>query len=246
MAIPVIEDLTTASSVGGTAALSITKPTGTVEGDLIIIIHGSEPQGGPGVDYTGPMYDNSTLKPSGGTTFTELKNCHADLAEDTDAACQVSYKIAGASEPASYTCTTESAHDCVAWCLRISGHNATTPINVTGATTQTTFATSRAVSEVTTTVDDCLVFAFIITDGSDTNPFSTSGTGWEEYSELDPDTSSNGCTGQVSKKEQTTAGATGACTITWNASFPDGACGFQFAVAPGGGLTINVPTGPWR
>lgn len=68
----------------------------------------------------------------------------------------VAYKVAGASEPSTYSFTFSQATDVAFISLALSGVSATSPIDVTGGSTATTGSTITAPS-VTTTVDNTWV-----------------------------------------------------------------------------------------
>ena len=143
------------------------------------------------------------------------------------AAVGIFYKIASGSE-GDVTVTVVHA-DHIAWYLRVSGVNTTTPFNVT-ASPATGIGSSRAIPEVTTTVDSCLAFYLLSFDGGDGYPFSVSGTGWTESDDHQSSTGGSVSSGCWGTKEQATAGLTGDATVSCSAS--DGQAYLQFAVAP--------------
>jgi len=240
----VIQDYTTAADVTDQTTLSINKPTGVVSGDLIVIVAISDPQGGSAdpewttTQASTPQFDDSSNKPTGGTTFNLIAAYHEDLPANTDSCIAAWYKIAGGSEPSTYTVTGGVANEMNAWCFRIDGHDAASPIQGPGTVASSTFASSLGITGFTTTVDDVLCFAAHANDGSDLGPYTTSGTGWTEHSENDPDDSSAGCAGSLSTKTQASTGATGTCTHSWTGS--DGCVGMQFGIAPASSGTTDV------
>lgn len=138
MAVPTYQNFTEAKDDGSIIVLD--KPAGVVENDLMIAAISME--------YRGD--DHSFLVPTGWTILEELNF-------GNDVFFGVYYKVAGASEPATYTFTdTVDGEDAYSFIVRISGNDRTTPINVSSG-----FATGNTntptCSSVTTTLDDCLV-----------------------------------------------------------------------------------------
>jgi hypothetical protein len=84
------------------------------------------------------------------------------------------WKIASATEPASYTFTWAGGQQAYGWMMRFTGHNSTSPINgmpsVWGGSSST--PTSPA---VTTTVSNCLILRLGAFDGNDVNTLPAPG-----------------------------------------------------------------------
>jgi hypothetical protein len=77
------------------------------------------------------------------------------------------WKIATATEPASYTFTWTGNQQSYGWIMKFTGHNPTSPINASSATGgSSSTPTSPA---VTTTVDNCLILRLGAFDDSDIN-----------------------------------------------------------------------------
>jgi hypothetical protein len=231
VAVPVIESRSDDDNAGAaTGTTTLNKPTGTVEGDYLLVIAGD---------------DNSTFSPrgfdllTGGATWVE----HLDEGTfSTD--CQLTFqgKFAGASEPSTYTLNSAVSNSEIwASIFRISGVDGTTPVNVVGTATLAGSTVSHVAGEVTTTVDDCLVFAAYSYDGGDAHPTSVSGTGWTELVERTSGTGADDASGAIATKTQSTAGATADCTFGSNVT--DGSVSAQIAIAPGGdgSVTVTVP-----
>lgn len=233
MAIPVIETSTTNTEAVATTTITLTKPTGVAADDLLVIIVGSDTNGTPGYQAL--------------SGFTQVWG-DVGGGSGTGADAVMYWRIATGSEGASETVTNDNSAEMVGWYLRISGVDTTTPINVSGTMSEEASGSTHTADSVTTTAADCLAFYIDICDGSDTDPFTVSGTGWTEFSELAAGNSSTSVAGSIGTKDQTTAGATGNATITLGGNADSGVA-VQFAVAPTGGAsgtTITVPTGPWR
>jgi hypothetical protein len=130
---PVFQSVTT---MEGTT--SINKPAGTVEGDLLIAMFGD--------------FASSTFTPPAG--WTALGSVYS--AGGTNA--QVFYKIAGASEPSSYTWTIPGADYPFAAMLRYDSVDTSTPTAaIAGAAAS---GTSKTIPGVTTANDNSRIIAF--------------------------------------------------------------------------------------
>lgn len=111
MATPVVES--SAGTFLNNQTITITKPTGTAEGDLLFAVLGMADEG------------LSYATPSGWTLETTYSAQNMRL--------QTFEKVAGASEPASYSFTTAlEFNDKVGAIVRISGQKATAPVDVSG------------------------------------------------------------------------------------------------------------------
>lgn len=135
MSIPVLESFSTFSNQTAVAANSVDKPSGTVEGDLIVFCY--------------------TLQGTAGVTPPE--GAVQVITETSDIQSYIFYLKAGASEPASYEFT-DANHRVLIFALRISGVELRDPINasVSGGPGITSTANVQLPS-ITTTIDDCLV-----------------------------------------------------------------------------------------
>ena len=98
--------------------------------------------------------------PSGFTAIHE--NIHnSGTAEMTQTAC---YKIGGASEPASYSFTIDITTRACVTASRISGHDATTPIEASGSDSISSGVMFSAPFDITTAQGNCLHMAFLGSD----------------------------------------------------------------------------------
>ena len=117
-------------------------------------------------------------------------------------------------------------------CILISGvtpHQASAIHEQGGETIDT--LSPITISGLTTTVDDCLVFAIWTFDGGDSISFSVSGTGWTELLELRRSVTDTFESGGVAYKKMSGRGASGTCTVS-SGSAQDSMAGTQFAIAP--------------
>jgi hypothetical protein len=195
MAAPTYEEFTEAKSGANVTSITIDKPANTAEGDLLIC----------GIATDG---DNSASSPG----WTEI----SQNSQSTSAYFGCFYKIAGASEPSSYTFDLTSSEQVYAFILRITGHDSSNPIDVDGAATGTTIGAIVPCPAVTTLTDDCLILRMwgiddddIFVDGG--YPYGHTGITCDKSASL-----AGTCAGQASYKTQATAGDTGTanCDIT--------------------------------
>jgi len=152
----------------GSGSLVIPVPSGTTSGDLLLV--GIVVDGGSGTSVTTPS----------GWTFRARVDDN-DSGWDDNAGDDVSlltyYKVAGSSEPASYTWTIGGSQEGSGGMIRYIGVDTTTPINVSGSSNgDGSTATAPA---VTTTVANTRVVAFYGAD-NDFN-FATSSGMTERY-----------------------------------------------------------------
>lgn len=141
------------------------------------------------------------------------------------------WKIADGTEGATQDVFAESICNWVAWYVRISGVNVSTPINAVGVPTILDKKVTIDVSGVITDVNDCLALCFGCFDGGDGYPFTISGTGWNKEDECQSAPSPVDASGVWGYKQMSgSQGATG--TVTIGASNSDGFAGVQIAIAP--------------
>lgn len=229
MAVPVIEAANShAASTSATATVEFELPAGVVEGELIVLIGANDNH--ENID----QFDGTTNFPSGYTFVTDSGNATSD--------CHIGlfWKIAGASETTTFTSpfTSAASENCCSWAFRISGADATAPIEVLGAETNNQ-ATTTVAGEITTLTADSLAMCAMAYQGGDST-HTVSGTGWTG-AYFNQFASSAAVASGYAKKDMATAGATG--DITWTHSVIDGSTAFQFAIKPAaaaGGRTVDA------
>lgn len=128
--------------LGAATSYEIDKPSGTVENDLLLFIM-VDPQGGSASSLDGfTLISNGTDSPSGRAYYA-------------------SYKVAGASEPSTYTLTpgSPSLSRPVGTLMRISGANTSTPINASSfdETWDDSGTTNEFDCPAVTTTGNCLI-----------------------------------------------------------------------------------------
>lgn len=201
MGVPVVESISTYSTTSEPATHTINKPAGTVEGDLLLLTVYADraravtiPSG-----FTAVTGDVSAGTVGGGLAIT----------------LNISYKVAGASEPSSYDFSFDANEQAAAGMRRISGVDTANPIDVFGTDNTTATTTTLDCPSVTTTNDDALVIRDLGEGGgNDGIPFASPvgvTTDWD----IDPPGFVNG---GGAHESQATAGATGAATYSWSGS----------------------------
>ena len=144
---PEIPQVRSSSSNAGNAvtSLAIAKPAGTVQGDLLVatVAHQSG--------------SNRNMTPPAGWTAIP----GTDVFEGSNARIHGWYRVAGASEPDSYTFTLtggSDGRDTAGGIMAISGANQATPINVSnGQSNGSTPSSSLPAASITTTVPNTLL-----------------------------------------------------------------------------------------
>jgi len=225
MPVPVIEGWEAANSGGATVqSITLTKPSGVQVGDLLLLIVGSDNSN------TGDWQDISG--------WNKIVNYNAS---SSDAALGIYWRIADGSEGATVAPSQPAGNldEMFGWYIRISGVDQTTPIHVLGTPA---YSTSKpfTINQVTTTVDDCLVFYAVAHDGGDAGAFTPTGTSWSEVDEEYSGTGSTDACGTWGIKPMIgTQGGTGSISMTYTGT-ADGSSYVQFAVAP----STGEPPGP--
>lgn len=175
----------------GTGNLVFNKPSGTAQGDLLIVFMGFEKGS-----------DVAITPPSGWTLVQRINS-------GTDNGAAAYYKMAGSSEPASYTFTLTNSPKHAGGIVRYSGVDSVNPINVS-ATNSGTSSTSQVAPSVTTTVNNAKVLVYYTSKKPATyTPAATTTERWDA-----PNTADGLPSNMMADFEQVTAGATGTKTAT--------------------------------
>ena len=216
---PVIADYTTAfNSTTTEGTVTLTLPTTTVTGDLLIIIAMSDQKNINGTD----LYNQTNLDTEGFTFAV------ADGNPTVDACYGVYWKYADGTETATIDVTQNfTGYYSAGAYLRITGSVGVNPINILGSKVLST-VNPTTITQVTTTADNCLALAILTIDGGASRTFTLSGsTGW-----IDPivlgDTGTATAGGMFSTKEIPTAGLTGDLIVT--SSLTDGTASIQIGI----------------
>jgi hypothetical protein len=210
-AAPSYQEQATAVLGSNGRSLTINKPTGTVQGDLLLAAISVD--GTPNIS-----------PPTGWTTIREGNS-------GTQVRLEVYYKVAGASEPSSYTFTwsrynTQQAAGAI---LRYSGVNTTAPINTSGIGSGTTI--SPTAPSVTTTVTDTMVVRIYGADDDDLSP-SPYPSGHTGRLNIESNSGDGTCSLGVADVIRASPGATGTAAFSLSAS--EEWVGVTVALAPAG------------
>lgn len=171
-AIPTIE-ATSQNDSGSISSNAIAlRPTGTIDGDLIVVLQGNDAL-------------RTVTQPGG---FTELFNFTRSNATNNHRHTAW-WKIAS-SEPSSWTFTISSPEHWDTFVFRISGHNPTTPIVDVDWTTDIT-GTTINIPAVTSGITNCLLLHSLMGGGAQAATFVGPGAGEVEDYNLTGDGSGN-------------------------------------------------------
>ncbi|MFJ5697011.1 PKD domain-containing protein [Arthrobacter sp. NPDC093139] len=198
---------TTASATTATTAVTLTRPSGTTAGDVLV------------ASFTADKNPTAAV-PAGWTAIVN------GLSISSGARVFAYYRVAGASEPPTYTWTLSTAVKWGAGVTAYRGVNNTTPLDSAVATAvNTTYrATSIAVPGVTTASNGSMLIGGLGFDSS--NPAATPPSGWTERWE----TVAGGQIAEQADRTQATAGATG--TATWTFSSAKAVAAWRTALKP--------------
>jgi len=195
------------------SSITIDKPTGTAEDDVLIA--------------TLHMASTGVTAPSGWTLILE----NDDTGNGVD--IRSYYKAAGASEPADYTWTLDTNKDVAGVVMTLRGVNTASPIDAqSGAADQTGTGTTATASSITTTADGA--WYFFVATGKDSSLSWTPEFWMTER--FDDGTGTR--IGFVASYETPTAGATGDVSGYLSTSAP-WIC-HMFAVAPAESRAVSV------
>jgi hypothetical protein len=190
-----VADVTSATIPAAGSSISIAKPANTVPGDLLVVFVSDAGTVAVTPDQAG---------------WTQIRSDQSHNAWITQT---LWYRWAGASEPASYSFTKGNPKaDMIAAALRITGANATTPIDTSAGSSQGgTVSTTIVAPSVTTTVPNTLLLTFAsTTDGNTYTP----APGMTERIDT---TIGTWISEQVATQTIAAAGPTGTRTITLSA-----------------------------
>jgi hypothetical protein len=204
--LPVLESFSTVGAVSG-GGVAVDKPAGTTSGDMLLALFSSD-----------SVAENHTL-----TGFTEIFVNVPDASSSTSFSAW--YKIAGGSEPTTYTASTSTSEAKCFAMLRISGASG---IDVSATLGVNASATGVTVGALTTTVDNTLLISFAHHENTNLS-FNAYPSGYTEVAEFDSSPAFvNGPQMAVYRKDQATAGSTGNATFGWSSA--ESGCGAIIAV----------------
>ncbi len=176
--------------------LTINKPTGTVQNNIMIAAIAVRP-------------DTATITAPSGWTLVR-KDTNSSAIPDQ---INTYSKAAGASEPASYSWTISANTGAAGGILSFSGVNTASPIDVSGGQQVTGTTTSMAAPSVNTTeVNAMLVTSYCVTSSGTAGSAWTSPTGMTEAVDVSTSSGSAGESLGIDYVVQIAAGATGTKT----------------------------------
>ncbi|HEY8699878.1 MAG TPA: PKD domain-containing protein [Arthrobacter sp.] len=190
-----------------TATFSLSQPSGTAPGDVLIAA------------ITADLSPSMSAVPAG---WTPVVN---GLAVGSGARVFVYYHVVGSADPASYTWTPSTAVKWGGGITAYRGVNQATPLDsavVTGADTSYT-ATSITLASITTASSGAMLIGGIGFDSS--TPAASPPSGWTERWEA-----AGGQIAEEADKTQAAAGASG--TATWSFSTAKGVAAWRTALKP--------------
>lgn len=202
-----------------TSPITVAKPTGTVDGNLLILAVSGDLAASEDITYT---------PPAGWTQLLANTRSHATNAGTN---LQIWYKTAS-SEPADYAITLSAANLTGAAILRIDGHDTADAFDVSSITGFDD-ATEPKIPSITTTVANCLAIGITAWDQSKT--LTTIPAGWTAQYHIDV----SGLDQHSIYKTQATAGATGVAQYDVSAAAPYVSA--VIAVQPPSGAAAFVP-----
>ena len=199
------------------SSVTLNKPSGVVAGDFLYIIAVRDPT------FSNPVYDFTP--PSG---WTE----HLLRWSDQFVQIQTMYRVADGTEGASEILTSGFSRNTVAWYLRVSGVDSSTPIDSLGSYAEN--EGSVVVPSLTTTVNGAMAFVLCAFDGGDMDPFSLSGTGWPTSIPVNQylEESNEGASAAGLWLTKTVASAGSSESFSISSGENDGMLGVQFALTP--------------
>ncbi|HKO73924.1 MAG TPA: hypothetical protein VJU01_01285, partial [Gaiellaceae bacterium] len=179
---------TQTGSATGATSVSVTKPTGVQANDLLV---------------AHVMVTGNVTASIAGSGWTAVQSGSA-----ANAATQASfYKIAGGSEPASYSFTWTGSQAAAATVTAYYGVKSSGALDVSSTVASTNNTTTVTANGVTTTANDDIVLAFF---GSASNSSYTPPGGWNERG----DVNTTGISGSTADEIKVTAGGTGNVSAT--------------------------------
>lgn len=222
MAAPVVESSWSKAWGSATTTYVFDKPSGTVEGDLLVV-EWSNDNGRSIVSVPTGFLLHKSLS-SGGTGY-------------------MYYKFAGASEPATYTFVISGSEKAVGSSNRISGARNPNPFDVAAVTNTGTGDSAPVCSSITTTQADCLLLAKYHQDNSPLDtPDSGYPSGYTGVYALGTGVVSGPVIGGLAHKAQASAGASGTATFDSTSNTNNWGT-IHAAIAPAAGGLAALPSG---
>jgi hypothetical protein len=198
----------------------IDAPTGVAEGDVLVVVLSGNSSGF--LDFSAPLGWTRIGGGGIGDSFVEI---------------DAFYKIAGASEPSTYSFSLDVAAPGVSSMARYTGVDTADAVEGTPAS-QYTSGTSIPAPSVTTANDGCMLVAMF-------GGYQNNAVSWTAPDGYDPrsDHTNNVHGVMISDRQQGTAGTTGAVNATPDATTRSGGFHIAFNAAAGGGGGVSTTVG---
>ena len=219
MTAPVFQSFSEAKVSSPDNSITIDKPVGVVNGDLMIMVLV--------VDQQQAFLGN----PAGWTLGQGIY--------DSAVSMDTWYKVAS-GEGSDYTFIWADNAEAYGFIMRITGHDSTTPVNVSGLGTGT--SASPTCPTVTTTKEDCLLLRIF---GADDDDITVDGGYPSGHTGITVDKSSatsGSCSGGAAWKNHAIASATGTAAFSLTAS--EEWIGITFAINSPEGVSASISDSP--
>lgn len=205
--------------------VTVNKPSGTVSGDVMIATIGVRPLAAV------------VTKPSGWTAIRRVDGANASL---------ITYwKVAGGSEPASYTWSVDTSTGMAAGIMSFTGVDTSLiPVNVDGGSSSSAGSSILTAPSITTTVSNTmLITAYAINSTANWTPPSGMTEAYDIKSVAYDGVATNGISLEANYATQSASGSTGAKVAT-NDSLDQDSGGSQIiALYPASSVTTNYAQG---
>lgn len=206
---PFFQTQAATGSTGSVTSIIVAKPSGTVAGDLMVAILGSA----------------VTIVASGiPAGWTIIQGAATRLVS--------AYKIATASEPASYTFTNNGNDGMFGYIMRLTGTDPTTPLNA--STRQAANAQDPVCLSITTTAANCFIIACCAQNQTLAQNY-TAPAGYTQRIDIEGNglAGAQAVAGSINTKVQAAAAATGNATIDSSQTLATQYDTHTIAIAPG-------------
>lgn len=199
----------------GASPRVITKPSGTADGDLLVLV------------IVNSNYANTCATPAG---WTDVNRFQSSASNRT---INVFYKVAS-SEGADYSITTPN--DSSGFLFRIDGQSSSTPVYVSNAEEASNTLTPSINATITPSISNSLLIMIASSNGQGTptdiksHAIATSNPTWVEREELATSTATYGIVSIVTASRPETS-ATGNCSFTFTGGNSNiDSCAFMLAI----------------
>lgn len=210
-----IYQTSTNNYAGATATLTLTKPSAVKRGDMLYLLVGNEWNGNEDLQFTDNLTGWNLEASEGNKQARSFIGVFSRLADGTE----------GATEDVVAT----DSSNMLGLYIHVRNVEPAAPVNVMGAvSTDNTNLAAQTATTATTTVDNCLVIAFIHSWSATLSPMTTATANWTM---IENATGTNGAV-SIATRELSTAGTTGDMAFTFVVGQTNRSKAIQFAIAP--------------